>query len=576
MTFSGGVRLGDLDDFLGPAQDCIAPLMVADGKVQVSSTTNTASTDPVEDGNKTRSAGIIKPSIIEPSPIEVVRPNLIKKTADEKATVSLSDCLACSGCVTSAETVLLQEQSTDEFIRRCRGGNGNGNKVCLLKIVSISPESLVSLAHHFNLTSWACIRRLSFVFQKHYGVDFVCDMSAACAISLWERQRLMDEAEREKENLNYEASSKARMVGEKKEEILASMSSTCPGWTLYAEKVCDPSVLPHISLARSPQHVQGSLIKRIFAPLCARLSSSTTESHASMRSLFSPTYRLPGSGHLLWWDRKRAPPRKEHDNQKGDVEITKKIDNDSDEVGKKEGDVEITKKLLVVKESEFSVYHVLIAPCFDRKIEAVRPQYETGEHGREVDTVLATSEVLDLLPPSFGGDDNAPTAAACGDDAHPRDSEEGEVYNAWNLRSLEELPRPKEFWDILGEEEDLEWKEIRNDLNEVLVKDKNSSELVKYVRAYGFKNIQNAIRRVKAKGKLRNIEVMACPSACLNGGGQIATPGMDTKERVERLRKLWPSGKLPQEAQLWELYKAQPVEWWRTDFRSLKGASIRW
>lgn len=525
--FSGGVRLGDLDDFLGPAQDCIAPLLVADGKVQVSSASIPGTTKDEQ-------------RVVETA-VESVRPNLIKKTGPEDtAQVSLSDCLACSGCVTSAETVLLQEQSIDEFKRRCgynnsndepgNTNNDNANAAVRLRIVSISPESLVSLAHHFKLTPWTCIRRLSFVLQHTYGVDFVCDMSAACAITLWERQRLHDEAQ-----------------GDEVKRQMASMSSTCPGWTLYAEKVCDPAVLPHINLARSPQHVQGSLIKRIFAPSLVSLSrafdNSTTQQQRQEepRSLFSPTVvssmLLPRTT-LCWWDRKRRRRKARPVTESGNRATLPDPPSSS---------------------SSSSVYHVLIAPCFDRKIEAVRPQYETAEHGREVDTVLATTEVLELLPPSFGS---------------PQ-FQEGEVYNAWNLQCLRELPRPKEFWDILGEATTLEWKEIRNDLKEVMHKDDNSSQLVKYVRAYGFKNIQNAIRRVKQKGKVRAIEVMACPSACLNGGGQIATTG-DTKERVERLRQLWPTGELPNEALLWKLYKAQPAAWWRTDFRSLKGASIRW
>lgn len=35
----------------------------------------------------------------------------------EKAKVSLNDCLACSGCVTSAETVLITQQSHEELKR---------------------------------------------------------------------------------------------------------------------------------------------------------------------------------------------------------------------------------------------------------------------------------------------------------------------------------------------------------------------------------------------------------------------------------------------------------------------------
>lgn len=33
----------------------------------------------------------------------------------EKAKISLDDCLACSGCVTSAETVLITQQSHEEL-----------------------------------------------------------------------------------------------------------------------------------------------------------------------------------------------------------------------------------------------------------------------------------------------------------------------------------------------------------------------------------------------------------------------------------------------------------------------------
>jgi iron only hydrogenase large subunit-like protein len=35
----------------------------------------------------------------------------------QKAKISLDDCLACSGCVTSAETVLINQQSIDELFK---------------------------------------------------------------------------------------------------------------------------------------------------------------------------------------------------------------------------------------------------------------------------------------------------------------------------------------------------------------------------------------------------------------------------------------------------------------------------
>lgn len=35
----------------------------------------------------------------------------------QKAQITLNDCLACSGCVTSAESVLISEQSQEEFFK---------------------------------------------------------------------------------------------------------------------------------------------------------------------------------------------------------------------------------------------------------------------------------------------------------------------------------------------------------------------------------------------------------------------------------------------------------------------------
>ena len=46
----------------------------------------------------------------------VVTAGVMRASAAGAATVSVSDCLACSGCVTSAETVLLSRNSVAAFI----------------------------------------------------------------------------------------------------------------------------------------------------------------------------------------------------------------------------------------------------------------------------------------------------------------------------------------------------------------------------------------------------------------------------------------------------------------------------
>lgn len=50
----------------------------------------------------------------------------------------------CSGCITSAETVMLEKQSLDEFLSNINKGKA--------VIVSLSPQSRASLAVHFGLS----------------------------------------------------------------------------------------------------------------------------------------------------------------------------------------------------------------------------------------------------------------------------------------------------------------------------------------------------------------------------------------------------------------------------------------
>jgi hypothetical protein len=51
-----------------------------------------------------------------------------------------------------------------------------------------------------------------------------------------------------------------------------------------------------------------------------------------------------------------------------------------------------------------------------------------------------------------------------------------------------------------------------------------SGQTLRFGRAYGFRNIQSVLRRLKRQqGELCFVEVMACPSGCLNGGGQLRT-----------------------------------------------------
>ena len=87
------------------------------------------------------------------------------------ATVTLSDCLACSGCVTSAETVLIQEQSYNKLLAKL---NANDATV----VVAISPQSYTSFAMRFGVTPSEAFLKLA-AFFKTLGVKYVFDTSSA-------------------------------------------------------------------------------------------------------------------------------------------------------------------------------------------------------------------------------------------------------------------------------------------------------------------------------------------------------------------------------------------------------------
>ena len=68
----------------------------------------------------------------------------------------------------------------------------------------------------------------------------------------------------------------------------------------------------------------------------------------------------------------------------------------------------------------------------------------------------------------------------------------------------------------------LPMRRLRNaDLQEVSL-DCGGGAVLRGALAYGFRNIQNFVRKLKARQCPYDfVEVMACPGGCLNGGGQV-------------------------------------------------------
>lgn len=91
--------------------------------------------------------------------------------------VSLQDCLACSGCVTSAETVLLEHQSTGELMAALQSDK--------IVIVSVSPQSRASLGVLHKQSPTETAGRLAH-FLKSLGAKLVLDTASSRDIALLE------------------------------------------------------------------------------------------------------------------------------------------------------------------------------------------------------------------------------------------------------------------------------------------------------------------------------------------------------------------------------------------------------
>lgn len=201
-------------------------------------------------------------------------------------------------------------------------------------------------------------------------------------------------------------------------------------------------------------------------------------------------------------------------------------------------------------------------PCYDKKLEASRQDFYNDVYStRDVDCVITTGE-LELLMHEKGWDLSVPVP---------------EEDNAQNLEDIPELllhpgtSAGSYLHSLMSavryaspEPLDLSVKTVRtSDYEEYTLHKQSNGEVVfKGAKCYGFRNLQNVVRKVgkeagvqvgrgaagrmvgiRARAAKKNgadgdekrydyVEVMACPGGCVNGGGQLRGIGK-ASERTE-------------------------------------------
>ncbi|KAK7790273.1 hypothetical protein R5R35_012639 [Gryllus longicercus] len=428
--FSSVLQLTDLDDFITPSQECIKPVKIE--KTQVGTG---AKIKIQEDG------GYVQ---VE----EGGRERQLKKVE-----ISLADCLACSGCITSAESVLISQQSQTELTRifqetKSLHEAGQGDQAKLI-IVSLSVQPILSLASYYQLPVDEAAQRLTGYF-KQLGANMVVNMNIADDFALLENQVEFIERFRAAEN--------------KENGKLPMLTSSCPGWVCYAEKTHGQFILPYIAKTKSPQQIMGSLIKTY-------LSSQL----------------------------KRSP-------------------ND--------------------------IYHVTVMPCYDKKLEASRQDFFNEKlQSHDVDCVITGIELQSMLESSGLKLSEVDSAS---------------VDWPWS----EKKPLDKEIWghrgspsggyadhvflhaakELIGQDlSDVHYRTLRNpDFKEVIL-EKDGNVVLRFAIANGFRNIQNLVQKIKRKKcDYHFVEVMACPSGCINGGAQLRPENASApKELIAKLETMY-------------------------------------
>jgi iron only hydrogenase large subunit-like protein len=371
-------------------------------------------------------------------------------------------------------------------------GVGNHSHEGKLFVASVSPQTRASIAAVFNISETEAGNMIAQLLSGpaglrtggHQGSDFtwVIDTNTV------REACLVAAADEVATALSPDASNAPKRPGSEgaidttpKQPIL---TSACPGWICYAEKT-HPYILPHLSRLKSPQALAGTLVK----------------------SVLSQRYNVSPS----------------------------------------------------------QIWHLAVMPCFDKKLEASRseltsavwlPNHDKSQDPvRDTDCVITARELLHLasarginfaslprnplasakrtpfpdpkldaflFPPSRRKTQTAAAGPSGGYLYHIL-----QTYQAQNPGSSISIHRGRNA-DVV------EYSLVRG-----------SETILKAARFYGFRNIQNLVRRLKPAKASRlpggktgvsrkpgaaagesvkdyaYVEVMACPGGCTNGGGQV-------------------------------------------------------
>lgn len=485
--FSGIVKIADIDDYINPAQNCVKGLFDDENNkdkeeikpVEVTLNNKEKRKKKVEkQENKIKATISLDNNTTES--LEFLNTNFIKKDCSVKAKdktvkLSLNDCLACSGCVTTAETMLIEQHSIDEFLNKCNSGEYD-------IVVSICPQSLASLAYHYEMSIEECFNQLNTLLTKAH-VKMVLNYQDGVELCLLKAF--------------YEFEEKI-VKGNNKHLIC----SECPGWICYAEKKVGDWIIPYLSNLKTPQQLIGKIIKNLGQYLVDDKNNKIFNKPIYFCSI------------MPCFDKKLESSRLENK-----LINTNTNDNDDKNMSEENSIKEVDNVISSLELEE--LFSKLNFDFKDNTEKSSIPWFVSTNklllnasnlNLKNKECSLALNNVLSKDYPQFFA-------------TNKNYSSNG--YTQFIIESLikKYLHSNEKNYTISHKKvKNSDYQELTLKVTEeglINIKDIPFKEL-KFALIYGFRNIQKAIRAGKSL-IYDYIEIMSCPAGCLNGGAQYKT-----------------------------------------------------
>ncbi|CDZ98585.1 iron hydrogenase [Phaffia rhodozyma] len=519
MAFSATLTLSDLNDYLAPSQACIRPVEEEDKVEQIDGAKTQIHIDESTGAYYELALPNNLPSTVS-STSTVPAPSTEKKKL-KKAEISLNDCLACSGCITTSQELLLQTHSLTPLLELLPP-----NEPTKTLFLSISPQSLSSISASLPtpLPLSTLLHRIQ-SFLPSIGIPHIADLTFARHLSLSETVQEF-----------YER--KAGQGGG-----LPMLASGCPGWICYAEKA-HGEVLEKVGKGRSAMGIMGGLVKGWWA------RRNSIDSKAIYHVSVQPCYdRKLESSRTQFISTMTNQPETDLVLTTGEFHsflLERGFDpNQPTNLEKAEGEVILPEtyegfpSMVDHPGSSSDAYlHALLFHFIEKyppgsltlATTPIRGSPDYIEYSLTVNSQpapsLSPSSTSNTLPPvtlspSASTSASTSTIASIIPTSTSLSSPQANTSTASSsLPGYLPLPPP-------------------------------NTQIFRAAKCYGFKNLQNVVRKSKptssalssrpglgraaAKDKTYDyVEVMACPSGCVNGGGQLKPPSPLTSNSGEQ------------------------------------------